>query len=298
MIFHNFAELQTYCEQHGITLAQAFIGQETANSGITTAELYEHMEEQLNIMEASVERGRAGVISHSGMSGLDAMKMAQSGKPKLAGAAFFTALTNAIAVNEVNAAMGVICAAPTAGSSGIVPGILTAFAPVLGLERQSQLDYLITAAGIGMIIGNNATLSGAAGGCQAEIGSAAAMAAGALVEAAHGIPRQSLQAVAMAMKNMLGLSCDPVAGLVEIPCIKRNAGGTAIALAAAEMALAGVESRIPCDEVIEAMWKIGQSMPDTLKETARGGLAMTETGRRLNDQLRQTVRIAGRRQTE
>ena len=108
MIFHNFAELQTYCEQHGITLAQAFIGQETANSGITTAELYEHMEEQLNVMEASVERGKAGVISHSGMSGLDAMKMAQSGKPKLAGAAFFTALTNAIAVNEVNAAMGVI----------------------------------------------------------------------------------------------------------------------------------------------------------------------------------------------
>ena len=194
------------------------------------------------------------------------------------------ALYRALAVSELNAAMGRVVAAPTAGSCGILP------AAVLTMQEKGCSEHdcvmaLFTASAVGMVITTSASVAGAQGGCQAECGSAAAMAAAAIVELAGGTPRQAADAVAMALKNILGLVCDPVAGLVEIPCIKRNASGVAGAFVAAELALAGIESAIPADEVIVAMKKVGDAMSPALKETAEGGLAATPTARRLYEQV-------------
>jgi len=191
------------------------------------------------------------------------------------------AISKALAVAEINACMGKIVAAPTAGSCGVLPAVLLAVEESRQVSEKELLLALFTAAGLGMILAERASVSGAEGGCQAEIGSAAAMAAAAAVELAGGSPRQTADAAAIAMKSMLGLVCDPVGGLVEVPCVKRNATGATIALAAAEMALAGVKSAIPIDEVIDTMGEIGKQMPCSLKETAQGGLAVTPTGRRI-----------------
>jgi len=206
-------------------------------------------------------------------------------KPFLSGPTLLNAVSMSVAVNEVNAAMGTIVATPTAGACGIVPGTLFAVSQKLNPTREEMVNYLFTAGAIGYCIANNAFISGAAGGCQAEVGSATAMAAAAIVEMAGGTPEQSAQAVAIALKNMLGLVCDPVAGLVEVPCVKRNAMGAAIATVAADMALAGIKSVIPTDEVIEAMYRIGCTMPTALKETAQGGLAATQTGRQIEAKI-------------
>ena len=197
----------------------------------------------------------------------------------LAGDLLLDAVSKAVATNEVNAAMGTICATPTAGSAGVVPGTLFAVKNKLNPTREQMIRYLFTSGAFGFVVANNASISGAEGGCQAEVGSASAMAAAAIVEMAGGTPQQSSEAFAITLKNMLGLVCDPVAGLVEVPCVKRNAMGASNAVVAADMALAGVTSRIPCDEVIGAMYRIGQSMSPSLKETARGGLAATPTGK-------------------
>ncbi|RIL89667.1 L-serine ammonia-lyase, iron-sulfur-dependent, subunit alpha, partial [Staphylococcus equorum] len=207
----------------------------------------------------------------------------ESGK-SIAGYTLLDAVSKAVATNEVNAAMGKICATPTAGSAGVVPGVLFALKDKLQLSRTDMLNFLLTSGAFGFVVANNASISGAAGGCQAEVGSAAAMAA-AVVEAAGGTPQQSAEGFAICMKNMLGLVCDPVAGLVEVPCVKRNAAGASNAIVSADMALAGIESRIPTDEVIDAMYRIGQTMPSALRETGRGGLAGTPTGQRLKQQI-------------
>jgi len=203
----------------------------------------------------------------------------------LSGDLLLDAGSKAVAANEVNAAMGTICATPTAGSAGVVPGTLFAVKNKLNPTREQMIRYLFTSGAFGFVVANNASISGAAGGCQAEVGSAAAMAAAAIVEMAGGTPQQSSEAFAITMKNMLGLVCDPVAGLVEVPCVKRNAMGAANSVVAADMALAGVTSRIPCDEVISAMYEIGQSMPSALRETAKGGLAATPTGKWLEAKI-------------
>lgn len=195
------------------------------------------------------------------------------------------AVSKAVATNEVNAAMGTICATPTAGAAGIVPGTLFAVKNKLNPTREQMIRYLFTSGAFGFVVANNASISGAAGGCQAEVGSASGMAAAAIVEMAGGSPAQCAEAFAITLKNMLGLVCDPVAGLVEVPCVKRNAMGASNSLVAADMALAGVTSRIPCDEVIDAMYKIGQAMPTTLKETGQGGLAATPTGKWLEAKI-------------
>src|SRR5699024_823184 len=195
------------------------------------------------------------------------------------------AASKAMATNEVNAAMGVICATPTAGSAGCVPGVLFAVKEQLQPTREEMVRFLFTSGAFGFVVANNAMISGAAGGCQAEVGSAGAMASAAVVEMAGGTPEQSAEAFAMTLKNMLGLVCDPVAGLVEVPCVKRNAGGSSLAVVSADLALAGVTSRIPCDEVIGAMYKIGQTMPVELRETGEGGLADTPTGRFMRDKI-------------
>ena len=286
-MFRNVSELVSLAESRGQKISDLMIDQEVETTGISREVVLAKMEESLKVMERAVDRGLTGVRSLSGLSGGDAVLLAayrQSGRA-LTSSVFLDAITYAVATNEVNAAMGIICATPTAGSAGVVPAVLLALREKLALSREAQIGFLFTAGAFGGIIANNAVISGAAGGCQAEIGSASAMAAAAAVEAAGGTPAQSAHALAIALKNMLGLSCDPVAGLVEIPCIKRNAAGASNALCAAEMALAGIESKIPCDQVIDAMLKIGQAMPVALRETAQGGLAATPEGRALRRKI-------------
>ncbi|WP_134684494.1 L-serine ammonia-lyase, iron-sulfur-dependent, subunit alpha [Brevibacillus migulae] len=281
-MFRNVAELVELAEKKGQKISQVMIEAEIEVSGRTREAIMEEMYRNLDVMEKAVRRGLTEDIrSHSGLTGGDAKKLQQymQEKPFLSGPTLLNAVSMAIAVNEVNAAMGTIVATPTAGACGIVPGTLFAISDKLQPTREQMVDYLFTAGAIGFCIANNAFISGAAGGCQAEVGSATAMAAAAIVEMAGGTPEESSQAVAIALKNMLGLVCDPVAGLVEVPCVKRNAMGAAIATVAADMAMAGIRSVIPTDEVIEAMYRIGCTMPTTLKETAQGGLAATQTGR-------------------
>ncbi|KJE25998.1 L-serine dehydratase, iron-sulfur-dependent, alpha subunit [Geobacillus kaustophilus] len=280
-MFRNVAELVALAEKDSIKIAEVMIRQEVEVSGRSREEVIAQMDHHLAVMERAVERGLEGVVSRSGLTGGDAVRMQRyiAGGRFLSGETILDAVSKAMATNEVNAAMGVICATPTAGAAGVVPGTLFAAKEKLRPTRMEMIEFLFTAGAFGYVVANNASISGAAGGCQAEVGSAAGMAAAALVELAGGTPSQAAEAMAIALKNMLGLVCDPVAGLVEVPCVKRNAMGAANAMIAADMALAGIKSRIPCDEVIEAMYRIGAAMPVALKETAQGGLAATPTGR-------------------
>ena len=254
----------------------------------TPEKVYETMAQRLSVMRQAVIDGTyPDLRSTSGLTGGAAFKMKCSvddGK-NICGKMFGSAMVKALAVSELNAAMGKIVAAPTAGSCGIIPAAVLTMQEEHRISDDTAVRALFTASAIGMVIAQNASISGAEGGCQAECGSASAMAAAALVEMAGGTPQQVSHACAIALKNILGLVCDPVAGLVEIPCIKRNAMGTANAFVAAELALAGIESAIPADEVIIAMKRIGDSLPVSLKETADGGLADTPTARKLQEQV-------------
>lgn len=282
-MFRSVAELVEIAEKENIKIAQVMIRQEIKVSGRSQEEIMNKMDRNLTVMEQAVERGLNGVKSVTGLTGGDAVllqKYIKTGK-SLAGNFLLDAVSKAVATNEVNAAMGTICATPTAGSAGVVPGTLFALKEKLNPTRTEMIEFLFTAAAFGFVVANNASISGAAGGCQAEIGSASGMAAAAIVELAGGSPCQCAEAMAISLKNMLGLVCDPVAGLVEVPCVKRNAMGAANAITAADMALAGITSRIPCDEVIQAMFIIGQSMPAAHRETGLGGLAATPTGKML-----------------
>lgn len=286
-MFTNVAKLLAVCEKTGKKIHEIMIEQEHIVSGKREGDIVAEMERNLCVMKSSIEAGKKGVISHSGMTGGDGKKLyeyIENGK-YLTDITTLKAICYAVSINEVNAAMGIICATPTAGSAGIVPGVLIALKEKYELSDSVVVKHLFTAGAFGYIIANNASISGAAGGCQAEVGSASGMAAAAAVEMMGGTAKQSAHAMAIALKNMLGLSCDPVAGLVEVPCIKRNAAGSSNALTAAEMALAGVESVIPPDEVIDAMNRIGLAMPFSLKETALGGLATTDTGKKWKEKL-------------
>ncbi|KAB7708016.1 L-serine ammonia-lyase, iron-sulfur-dependent, subunit alpha [Bacillus aerolatus] len=286
-MFKNAAELVKLAEDSQRKIADIMIEQEMSVTGRSYEEIMEMMGKNLEVMEKAVERGLKGVHSLSGLTGGDAVLLQeyiQKGNT-LSGPLLLDAVSKAVATNEVNAAMGTICATPTAGSAGVVPGTLFAVQEKLKPSREDKIRFLFTAGAFGYIVANNASISGAAGGCQAEVGSASGMAAAAITEMAGGTPAQCAEAMAITLKNMLGLVCDPVAGLVEVPCVKRNAMGAANAMVAADMALAGVTSRIPCDEVIDAMYKIGQTMPSALRETAGGGLAATPTGRKLEERI-------------
>ena len=287
-MFRNVEELISITEKEGIPISEVMIRQEMKYHGRTKEEVMAQMENNLDVMEKAVHRGiHEEVKSLSGLTGGDGKKLYEyiQSNDTLSGNQIMDAVAKAMATNEVNAAMGTICATPTAGSAGVAPGVLFSLKNKLNPTREQMVRFLFTSGAFGFVVANNASISGAAGGCQAEIGSATGMAAAAAVELAGGTPRQSAQAMAMALKNMLGLVCDPVAGLVEVPCVKRNAAGASGAMVSADMALAGIESRIPCDEVIEAMFRIGQSMPSTLRETGEGGLADTPTGRRLQQKI-------------
>ena len=269
------------------SVAELMIATEYELTGRKRDEVLRLMTRNLDVMKGSVIMGLDESKSRSELTGGDVAKLhkyIQSGKA-LSDYTVLTAAKNAIAVNEYNAKMGLVCATPTAGSAGCLPAVLTSAIEKLELTEKQQLDFLLTAGAFGLVIANNASISGAEGGCQAEVGSAAAMSAAALVLAAGGTAFQASQAICFVIKNMLGLICDPVAGLVEVPCVKRNAMGASYAFIAADMALAGIESKIPVDEVIDAMYQVGTSMPTAFREIAEGGLAATPTGRKLSKEI-------------
>lgn len=279
--FTSGEELRALCMSEKITIAEAMKRREEKISEKTREELLAEMQKNLIVMREAVARGLTErVESVSGLSGGEAMQLFRYAKLNpFSGTAACRAAAAAMAVVEVNAAMGRIVAAPTAGASGILPGVLIESARNRDWSDEQLIDGLFTAGAIGMLFARNATISGAGGGCQAETGVGAAMAAAALVEISGGAPIQALDAAAIAIKNVMGLVCDPVAGLVECPCIKRNALGAVNAMIAADMALAGVTSLIPFDEVVSAMYQVGKDIRSEYRETAKGGLATTPTGR-------------------
>ena len=288
-MYQSVKDLVQTAEIQQKALSELVIEAECHESGSNRKEVWQRMRSNLLTMRAAIKQGEneLGVRSKTGLTGGEAIKLKKyraKGKT-LSGDVMMAAVENAIATNEVNAAMGVICATPTAGSSGTLPGALFMLEQRLGLSEDQMIRFLFTAGGLGLIIANHAGIAGATGGCQEEVGSASAMAAAAAVEAAGGSPEQSSQALAIALSNLLGLVCDPIAGLVEIPCVKRNAIGAGNALIAADMALAGCTSMIPADECISALDKVGRSMSVDLRETGRGGLAGTPTGQAIKTKI-------------
>ncbi len=281
-MYRSLADAIRDAEERGVTLATVALEAESKDQGRDIEDIRATLGRALTVMREAVARGMVGDLkSSSGLVGGDAAKMRAGPAGPLSGTPFREVIARALAVQEVNAAMGVIVAAPTAGGAGVLPAVLTGLAEANGISDEGIISALATAGLIGAIVADRASLSGAEGGCQAETGAAAGMAAGAAVEMLGGSPRQVGHATALAQQGTLGLVCDPLGGLVELPCVFRNATGAAIALAAIEMALAGIEFAIPADEVIDTMGEIGEHMDVRYRETAGGGLAATPTGRRL-----------------
>lgn len=288
-MYQSVKDLVRTAEIQQKALSELVIEAECHESGSNRKEVWQRMRSNLLTMRAAIKQGEneLGVRSKTGLTGGEAIKLKKyrAERKTLSGDVMMAAVENTIATNEVNAAMGVICATPTAGSSGTLPGALFMLEKRLGLSEDQMIRFLFTAGGLGLIIANHAGIAGATGGCQEEVGSASAMAAAAAVEVAGGTPEQSSQALAIALSNLLGLVCDPIAGLVEIPCVKRNAIGAGNALIAADMALAGCTSMIPADECISALDKVGRSMSVDLRETGLGGLAGTPTGQAIKTKI-------------
>ena len=294
-MYKSLAEAIRDAESRRTTLAAVALEAESRDSGRPVGEIREALGRALAVMRHAVTQGLTGDLrSSSGLVGGDAAKLRTGPDGPLAGTPFRDILARALAVQEVNAAMGVIVAAPTAGGAGVLPAVLTGLADARGIPDEKVIDALAAAGLIGAVVAERASLSGAEGGCQAETGAAAGMAAGAATEMLGGTPSQAGHATALAQQGTLGLVCDPLGGLVELPCVFRNATGSAIALAAVEMALAGVTFAIPVDEVIDTMGEIGRAMDVRYRETAGGGLAATPTGRRLaRERLYQLKRSEG-----
>lgn len=288
MRFSTLEQLLVLCRENSLTIAKVMIQEQAQESGKTEAEVIDQMAAYYQVMKEAVRRGlEENTRSRSGLTGGDAQRVHQYGSNHVSslGNEACQALAYALAVSEVNASMGRIIATPTAGSCGIIPGVFVSCQERFNWDDEYLVHGLFTAGAIGYVIANNSFVSGAEGGCQAEVGSAIGMAAGALTELRGGSPEQAVHAVGLALKNSLGLICDPVGGLVEIPCIVRNGFGAVTALTASDMAMAGVRSVIPSDEVIEVMLEVGTAMPEKHRETAKGGLAQTPTGRKIMKEL-------------
>lgn len=286
-MYNNGKELLALCGESNIPIWEAAILDEMEQTEASRTEIMERTSLALRVMQKSVEDPGEG-RTMGGLIGGEYKKVKaykEAGRT-LSGEIANRAMMRALACSQCNASMGRICAAPTAGSSGILPAALITGAEELNCGEEEMLRGILTAAALGKIIVQNATVAGAEGGCQAECGAAAAMAAAALVEMAGGTPAQALHAGAIAIKNIMGLICDPIAGLVESPCSKRNASGVLNALSSADLALAGVESIIPFDEVVDAMYAVGLALHPDFKETARGGIAASPTGKALAKTIR------------
>ena len=282
--FRSLQAIIDLAEAEGKPISALVLQQTALDMEISEDEVLARMHGNLAVMREAVAQGaEQDVKSVSGLTGGMAYKVkarALAGE-SLPGALLAEIIYSALAVSELNACMGKIVAAPTAGSCGILPACLLALQNRRGLSDDAVVSGLLTASAVGMVIARNATLAGAEGGCQAECGSAAAMAAAGMVELAGGTPAMCGHAAAQVLKSLMGLVCDPVAGLVEEPCIIRNPSSAGIALVAAELSLAGIESLIPVDEVITTMGQVGKQLPESLRETAEGGVAICKTGRRL-----------------
>lgn len=289
MNYKNGKELLAICKEKKLAIYDVAILNESINSSLTKEEIYNVMKNNLDIMKNSIEKGLDEKEKNikGFMIGGEAKKLKRfyENNKSICGKTMSKAISYALSVMEVNVSMGRIVACPTAGSCGVLPAVLLAVKEKFDLDEETVVKGLLTSSAVGIIIGKNACLSGAEGGCQAEVGSASAMAAAAIVEMLGGTPEQALNASAIALKNLMGLICDPVAGLVEAPCAKRNAIGTSNAMISAEMTLAGIKSIIPFDEVVIAMGKVGKMLPVNLRETAEGGIATTPTGRKLRKKI-------------
>lgn len=285
--FGSGASLCAYCEEQQIPISEAMIRREVAMGEMTREEIWEEMRKNLLVMRESIRRGlEEHVESVSHLSGGEAMRLFRFAKYEpFTGPQTCRVAASAMAVVEVNAAMGQIVAAPTAGASGILPGVLLESGIDRGWNDEQLIQGLFCAGAVGLLFAENATISGAEGGCQAETGVGSAMAAASLVELSGGTPEQVLDAAAMTIKNIMGLVCDPVAGLVECPCIKRNALGAANALLCADMTLCGITSLIPFDEVVTCMLTVGRDIRREYRETAMGGLAATPTGKAVAEKV-------------
>ena len=287
MSFLSCAEMLTYAHEQGCTLAEAVLRSDLAESRLTEEASRAEMRRLWQVMQATSREYEPARRSRSGLVGGDAAKVEQAAAAgKMLGGDYLAAVTaEALKTAECNACMKRIVAAPTAGSCGVLPAVLLPLARAGEAGDEAICDALYVAAGFGQVIAARATLAGAEGGCQAEVGAASAMAAAALCYLKGGTPAACASAAAMALGNLLGLVCDPVAGLVEVPCVKRNVVGAVNAVACANMALAGIDSAIPCDEVIDAMGRVGLQLSPDLRETGLGGLAATPTGRAIARRL-------------
>ena len=287
-MYHKAHEVIKETKEKNCRISDVVLQNESKLTERSAEEIREKVREVLRVMQDAAQSGiDKETKSVSGLIGGNAVKTDQFRKTKqtVCGDVVNRAIARALSSSEVNASMGRIAAMPTAGAAGIVLAAVITAAETINADENAMIDALLTASGVGQLIKKNATISGAEGGCQAECGAGAAMAAAAIVELYGGTPEMAFDAAAIAIKSILGLVCDPVAGLVEVPCSKRNATGVVNAMACADMALAGITSVIPFDEVVDAMYKIGKSLPAALRETSLGGLATTPTGETIRCRL-------------
>ncbi len=285
ILFDSFAEWGKEARENQKPLWECVLDYEIAQKGSRRGQIFERLAQTYAVMKDAVATGlsqdmrsRSGMIDNGGKKVRDSKTMVLSPE-------FTRLIANTLAAKELNSCMGRVVAAPTAGASGIMPGVLTTLQEIHGIPNDKIYEAILVGAGIALIIAERASISGAVGGCQAETGTAAAMGAGAIVHCMGGTDEQVFTAVAITIMNMLGLVCDPVAGLVEVPCVKRNASASVIAFASAQIALAGDDAVIPVDEVIDAMGEIGHSLESKYKETAQGGLAATPSGRKIAEKI-------------
>lgn len=280
--FHHGSELLTLCSRYKISIGEVMLRREMEDTTRTREEIFAEMKLNLDVMRTSIRTGLDPTVPTRGlMAGNESVKLARYAQNSELGGRLCGIVAAGMAVAEVNASMGQIVAAPTAGASGILPAIVVCCGEEQHMDDEALCMALFAAGAVGAIVAENASIAGASGGCQAETGTGAAMAAAALAQMKGADPEISLTAAAITLKNCMGLVCDPVGGLVECPCIKRNAIGVTNAVLSCDLAMAGIPSLIPFDEVVEAMKSVGDAMSSDLKETARGGVATTKTGKAL-----------------
>lgn len=287
MSFRSLDEILRKCKEEDKPFWRVILEDDMEERVVTEKESFEKMRQLYMAMKAADKAYEEDLTSTSGLVGGDGARIGRAlSEGKTLGGPFIgEVMSKALKMGESNACMKKIVAAPTGGACGVIPAVLLTYEEQFGAFSQQMIEAMYVAAGIGQVIATRAFISGAAGGCQAEIGSASAMAAGALAYLNGGDGESITHAVAMSFKNLIGLVCDTVGGLVEVPCVKRNVGGAVIAIASADMAVAGIRSQIPPDEVIDAMREVGESLPRTLRETGEGGLAATPTGKRITNEL-------------
>ena len=287
-MYHNLKELLQQAEDHEVLLSEIVLQNEIEQFGTTKDKIYQKLEERYHVMEKAAVRALGERLETAGnlISGIAMQQNEYTAKGQtLCGEFMNTAMAMALSGSEVNASMGRICAAPTAGACGIVPAVLISIEKARNCSKEAMLNAILTSSGIGTIMMKNATIAGAEGGCQAECGVAAAMAAAAGVELCGGTPAQSVWAAVLALVNCMGLVCDPIAGLVQVPCAQRNASQTVNALTCIDLAMAGMTLPVTPDEVVESMYKVGRMLPPQLRETAQGGLAATQSAQEIQKKI-------------